>query len=114
MISPMSIGYALKMTSEGSQRSAIAESIDKLFLLSEVEVFGTFDLSFEGEGRRYAYYSNDSRRQKRHLGSSDAELWLERSPYNSNGVWYCCVTAFGNADRTSAMDNHAIAPAFCF
>lgn len=103
-----------KKTSEGDQRSGIKVTRDTLFLLSEVEVFGAFDLSFEGEGHQYAYYTSDDRRKKSRLGSNEAEYWLERSPYKSNDVWYCCVTSFGNADRTSAADNNAIAPAFCF
>ena len=103
-----------KKTSWGGQSSTIRETVDKLFLLSEVEVFGAHDMSFEGEGSRYAYYTSADRRKKSHRGKSEAAPWLERSPCELNSIRYCCVSASGTSDGAGAEVKRAIAPAFCF
>jgi hypothetical protein len=103
-----------KKTSAGAQSTKIEESADKLFLLSEIEVFGEVQLSMHGEGDQYAYYLNGNSKKKYPLDSTDAEYWWGRSPNSSNGVWYCCVNSFGSTARTAPDDNEAIAPAFCF
>lgn len=103
-----------KMSSTGSQRSSIVETHDKLFLLSEVEIMGTSYLTFEGEGERYAYYLDKDHRKKMHLGGSNAEIWLGRSPNRVSNVAYYCIGTDGGSNRAIAEDNHAIAPAFCF
>ena len=45
-----------KKTSAGSQSSSIQTTNDKLFLLSEIEIFGSTTYSFAGEGTQYDYY----------------------------------------------------------
>ena len=44
-----------KMTSAGSQSATIHTTADKLFLLSEIEIFGSVSYSKSGEGTQYDY-----------------------------------------------------------
>ena len=47
-----------KKTSAGAGASNILTTADKLFLLSEIEVFNSNTNSFAGEGSQYSYYAN--------------------------------------------------------
>ena len=44
-----------KRTSAGNQSSSIQTTQDKLFLLSEIEIFGATTYSFAGEGTQYEH-----------------------------------------------------------
>ena len=45
-----------KLTSAGNQSATINTTADKLFLLSEIEIFGSVSDSMSGEGTQYDYY----------------------------------------------------------
>ncbi|WP_455565074.1 DUF6273 domain-containing protein, partial [Akkermansia biwaensis] len=57
-----------KMTSAGSQSATINTTADKLFLLSEIEIFGSVSYSKSGEGTQYAYYSAGNSKVKNRNG----------------------------------------------
>ena len=84
-----------KKASEGSQSSTITTSSDKLFLLSEIEIFGSTPNSKAGEGSQYAYYSAGNSKAKKLSGS--AESWWERSPKGSASTGFCRVNTGGDA-----------------
>ena len=67
-----------KLTSAGNQSATIQTTSDKLFLLSEVEIFGSTTYSKSGEGSQYAYYKAGNSKVKKVNGS--ASEWWERSP----------------------------------
>ena len=101
-----------KLTSAGSQSSTINTTADKLFLLSEIEIFGSTTYSKSGEGSQYAYYSAGNSKVKNFSGS--ANLWWERSPFGSNSTHFCFVLSGGNANRDNASYSNGVAFGFCF
>lgn len=101
-----------KLTSAGSQSSTINTTADKLFLLSEIEIFGSTTYSKSGEGSQYAYYSAGNSKVKKFSGSADG--WLERSPFGSDSTYFCSVYSNGNAVYGYASVSYGVAFAFCF
>ena len=101
-----------KLTSAGSSSSTINTTADKLFLLSEIEIFGRTTYSKAGEGDQYAYYSAGNSKVKNFSGSS--HLWWERSPYNSSSKAFCRVSRKGTTDLNSASFSGGVAFGFCF
>lgn len=56
----------------GGSTSGTQTTHDKLFLLSEVEIFGTTTYSVPGEGTQYAYYKAGNSKVKKVNGSAAA------------------------------------------
>ena len=90
-----------KMTSAGSQSSTINTSSDKLFLLSEIEIFGSITSSKSGEGSQYAYYSAGNSEVKNFSGS--AYIWWERSPNGSKSTNFCYVNSSGGGAAAAPL-----------
>ena len=101
-----------KLTSAGSQSSTINTTADKLFLLSEIEIFGSVSYSKSGEGTQYDYYKAGNSKVKNRNGS--ASTWWERSPRASNSTFFCLVFSNGNAISNGAIDAFGVAFGFCF
>ena len=101
-----------KLTSAGSQSATINTTADKLFLLSEVEVFGSTSYSAAGEGTQYDYYKAGNSKVKNRNGS--AASWWERSPYASYSTRFCLVNGNGGAKYITASDARCVAFGFCF
>lgn len=101
-----------KLTSEGSQGDTINTTADKLFLLSEIEIFGSVTYSYDGEGTQYDYYKAGNSKVKNTNGR--ANTWWERSPKGSNSEDFCCVSSKGNAFYYFSNASHGVAFGFCF
>ena len=101
-----------KLTSAGSQSATINTTADKLFLLSEIEIFGNITYSVSGEGTQYDYYKVGNSKVKNYNGS--ANYWWQRSPRIGNYSSFCAVSNSGLADYISANDVYCVAFAFCF
>ena len=101
-----------KLTSAGSQSSTINTTADKLFLLSEVEIFGSTTYSAAGEGTQYDYYKVSSRLVKNRSGA--ANQWWERSPSASGSSDFCRISESGGAYATYAAYSSGVSFAFCF
>lgn len=101
-----------KLTSEGYRSTTISTTADKLFLLSEIEIFGNITYSASGEGTQYAYYKAGNSKVKNYNGS--ANYWWQRSPRIGNYTSFCAVRNSGLADYISANDVYCISFAFCF
>ena len=100
-----------KLSSAGSQSTTIKTTADKLFLLSEVEIFGSATYSVSGEGSQYAYYKAGNSKVKNVNGS--AHHWWERSPYASNTTYFCRVNSSGGAYYYYASGSFGVAFGFC-
>lgn len=101
-----------KLTSAGNQSATINTTSDKLFLLSEVEIFGSTTYSKSGEGSQYAYYKAGNSKVKKVNGSASA--WWERSPYGSDSTIFCVVGSTGGAvDISGASSSYGVAFGFC-
>ena len=101
-----------KLTSAGSQSATINTTADKLFLLSEIEIFGSVSYSKSGEGTQYDYYKAGNSKVKKFNGS--AHIWWERSPYGSNSTRFCYVSSNGGAYYYNAGYAFGVAFGFCF
>lgn len=101
-----------KKSSAGNQSSSIQTTNDKLFLLSEIEIFGSTTYSFAGEGKQYAYYQAGNSKVKNLSGS--AYSWWERSPFSSNSASFCSVHSSGSAAAANASGSFGVAFGFCF
>ena len=101
-----------KLTSAGSQSATINTTADKLFLLSEIEIFGSVSYSKSGEGTQYDYYKAGNSKVKKFNGS--ASFWWERSPYGSNSACFCSVYSGGGAGYDGASGANGVAFGFCF
>lgn len=101
-----------KLTSEGNQSSTIKTTADKLFLLSEIEIFGSIEWSKSGEGTQYAYYK-DGRSTVKKLNDYTWDWW-ERSPDGSDATYFCCVGTYDDANSNDAIGPLGVAFGFCF
>lgn len=106
-----------KLTSVGGQSSTIKTSNDYAFLLSEIEIFGDFPYSFEGEGTQYQYFKNaiaNRYKSPRTSNSYASGIWWERSPRHSANESFCVVNAIGNTNIADASQERSLAPCLCF
>ena len=101
-----------KKASVGGASSTIETVSDKLFLLSEVEIFGSTSYSVSGEGTRYAYYKAGNSKVKNVSGS--ALGWWERSPFANGATAFCGVGSEGHATVAHASNSIGVAFGFCF
>ena len=97
-----------KLTSAGNQSATINTTADKLFLLSEIEIFGSITRSYSGEGTQYDYYKAGNSRAK-----DGADSWWERGPNDDSPTHFCFVLR-GNASSSNANYATGVAFGFCF
>lgn len=95
----------------GGSSSGTQQTNDDLFLLSEIEIFGTTTYSVAGEGTQYEWYKAGNSRIKKVNGS--ANYWWERSPYSGDTDRFCFVDSSGNADYYIASDSSGVSFGFC-
>ena len=100
-----------KLTSAGDESATINTTSDKLFLLSEVEIFGSTTNSFAGEGSQYDWYKAGNTKVKKFNGS--ARWWWERSPYTTSRKSFCGVDDDGVARSGDASYTQGVSFAFC-
>ena len=101
-----------KLTSAGSYSSTIKTTADKLFLPSEIEIFGNTTYSVSGEGTQYAYYKAGNSKVKNRSGSTVD--WWERSPTSDDEYSFCCVYRDGSENYFGANSSRGVAFCFCF
>lgn len=103
-----------KKTSAGSQSSTINTNSMKLFLFSEIEIFGSTTYSKAGEGSQYSYFATAANRIKYiSNGSGSANSWWERSPCGSVSSYFCFVDSGGNANSNVANVTSGVCFGFC-
>lgn len=100
-----------KVSSVGNNSSGLETTSDKLFLLSEIEIFGSTTYSFAGEGKQYEYYAAGNSTIKTVSGSADS--WWERSPCSGYTGSFCRVGSDGNAYGSDASYSIGVAFGFC-
>jgi hypothetical protein len=102
-----------KKTSAGSQSITMNTDDMKIFLFSEVEVFGAVDYSLEGEGAQYPIFTDSASRIKRFSnGAGAANSWWERSPTARSPVYSFCVAS--NAGKAFAITSASNPSGVCF
>lgn len=95
----------------GGSSSGTQQTNDDLFLLSEIEIFGTTTYSVAGEGTQYEWYKAGNSRIKKVNGS--AGYWWERSPYSGDTSYFCSVYSSGNANYYDAGSSTGVSFGFC-
>lgn len=95
----------------GGSSSGTQQTNDDLFLLSEIEIFGTTTYSVAGEGTQYEWYKAGNSRIKKVNGS--AYYWWERSPYSGDAYIFCIVGSSGAAGSGYANDSNGVSFGFC-
>lgn len=105
------IKAANKVSSVGNNSSGLETTSDKLFLLSEIEVFGATTYSFAGEGSQYEYYKAGNSTIKTVNGSVNG--WWERSPFSGFTTYFCYVNSDGNANFNVAGGSGGVSFGFC-
>ena len=101
-----------KLTSAGNRSTTINTTADKLFLLSEIEIFGSTIFSVSGEGMQYAYYKAGNSKTKHKEGN--AYPWWERSPNRQDAISFCLISDSGGATYNPAAGSYGVSFAFCF
>ena len=95
----------------GGSSSGTQQTNDDLFLLSEIEIFGTTTYSVAGEGTQYEWYKAGNSRIKKVNGS--ANYWWERSPSSGYTIYFCGVDSSGNATYGTANSSIGVSFGFC-
>lgn len=101
-----------KLTSAGNQSSIIVTTSDELFLLSEIEIFGSATYSFAGEGTQYDYYRIGNRTAKNINGNLNA--WWTRSPNATRSDIICLIGINGGIGGTNPIKSYGVPLCFCF
>lgn len=91
----------------------IGQFYAKAFLLSEVEVFGTKDCSYEGEGAQYPYFEKEENRIKKLSENGSAYFWWLRSPRSSLSTGFCGVHSDGTLSTSGASYARGLSAGFC-
>lgn len=102
----------IKLTSAGSRSSEIINSICKLWLKSEKELYGRCFYSAPGEGSWYEYYRQED--VPYYSENEDGERvwqWLRSARYSNYGN-FCDVNTDGSAGTDTARIALALAPGF--
>ncbi len=99
-----------KLVSVGNKSSTIETVSDKLFLLSEIEIFGYTSKSFSGEGSQYDWYKAGNTTIKKYNGN--AGYWACRSPYKDNTIDFCAVNPSGATSSGGAINKFCVSFAF--
>lgn len=95
----------------GGSSSGTQQTNDDLFLLSEIEIFGTTTYSVAGEGTQYEWYKAGNSRIKKVNGS--ASYWWERSPISGSTAGFCFVDSSGSANSVIANSGRGVSFGFC-
>lgn len=103
--------FVNKVSSVGNNSSGLETTSDKLFLLSEIEIFGSTQYSYAGEGKQYEYYAAGNSTIKKVNGS--ANYWWERSPYSGGTTIFCYVSNYGTAGNNFASSSSGVSFGFC-
>ena len=101
-----------KISKNGGKSTLLVTTKDSLFLLSEVEVFGSSSNSLSGEGTQYDYYKAGNSTVKNFNGS--AYDWWEHSPSTGSTRYYCVVKSTGSSINANSNTIRGVAFAFCF
>ena len=102
-----------KKTSDKVTSTSISTDVMKLFLFSEIELFGFARESVDGEGEQYPIFTDHASRIKLTNNSvGSISTWWERSP-GSYGNSFCTVDIDGTPTAYNASATNRICLGFC-
>lgn len=115
---PESVKNGIREVSKKNAATAysIVTSADKLFLLSEIEIFGRLVGSAAGEGTQYSYYANGnmSGGKKVKTMNGAAATWWQRSQNFAGAGGFGFVGQQGSTNGGDITNLYGVSFAFCF
>lgn len=105
-----------KYTSIGEQSTTVTAVNDNVWILSEVEIFGTATNSVSTEAdysSQYKYYETSSNRAKKNNAINMPADWWTRSPYKSHNGKNVRVSASGTTSYFGTGGSGGTVPAIC-
>ena len=96
----------------GSSSAKIKTTVDKVFLNSEIEVFGKTIYSKGGEGSQLEIFKNWRNRIKSYYGEEWGIWYWLRSPYSGTSAYFCGVIYGGSAYTNYANYSSGVCPCF--
>lgn len=105
----------VKVTSKGGkdQDGTMTQTTDKLFILSEQEIFGRKIYSIGGEGQWYDWYRRENTPYGKKKQSGEGDWRWERSPRGSDTTYFCGVGSGGDAYSYYPHYTRGVAFGFC-
>ena len=91
----------------------IFESDDKLFLLSEMQVFGDCRYSEPEAGVTQLDIFKGERDRVKEREGIGTEWWWLRSPYSGSSSYFVSVNSGGSVGNNTASNSGGVAPSFC-
>lgn len=85
----------------GGSSSGTEVTTDKIFLASEIEIFGSRSYSVDGEGTQYQYYKNATAniyKMPKWSSTNVSNVYWERSPFSLSDDCFCIVNQDGGAN----------------
>lgn len=86
--------------------------VDKVFIPSEVEVFGTMKYSKKGEGEQYDLFRYWKNRVKGYIDGEYGRRWWLRSPCAGDSDGFCTVYYTGSNYDIDAGNSYGVVPCF--
>ena len=106
-----------KKTTAGSQSTSIDTTQDKLWLYSQVEVFGGSDSGYKDEGTQYEYWqshnTNSDRIKNLNNGTGSVNYYWLRSPYLSDSSLFRGMYPDGSLGLDGAGASAGVCFCFC-
>lgn len=99
----------VKKTSEDGK---IVETVDKIFIPSEIEVFGKTKYSKEGEGEQYEFFKDWHNRIKEWKAEEYLVWYWLRSPRSDECYGFCTVNSNGDLSCEYSSYNGGVVPCF--
>lgn len=111
---PQSVKNGIREVSKktATTASSVETSADKLFLLSEIEIFGSRIISAAGEGTQYSYYTSSGSKVKTMNGA--AATWWQRSQNFAGAGGFGFVGQSGATNGGEITNLYGVSFAFCF
>lgn len=103
----------VKMTAKSGKNEVRVPSVDKLFVLSEQEVFGRKIYSCGYEGKWYEWYKRENTPYGKCKQNGERDWRWERSPCSGNTNGFCYVNDGGNAYDDDASSSYGVSFGFC-
>ena len=97
----------------GNSSGNILTTNDKLFLLSEIELYGDIGNSLDGEGTQYSYYKSGVNTRIKNVNGI-ASFWWTRSPDYELGNYFVFISIDGSRSEDFARTHMGASFAFCF
>lgn len=105
-----------KLAANKGEKGEVIASVDKIFIPSEVEVFGEVSYSYKGEGKQYEIFKSENwkNRIKGYADGTCGRWWWLRSPYSGSSNRFCMVYGSGTANGYGANNGNGVSPCFAF